>query len=333
MIPASPLPAQPAPDWRRQWRESITDPAELLRLLGLPGDLACTAAAARFRLRVTRAWLARIRPGDPHDPLLRQVLPLDAEGRVEPGYGADAVGDLAARVAPGLLRKYAGRALLVATGSCAIHCRYCFRREFPYAAETAARDRWQAAVAALAADPSINELILSGGDPWSLDTPRLVELTQALRDVPHLRRLRVHTRLPVVLPARVDGPLLDWLGRLPWPVTVVIHANHAREIDAAVATACADLRRAGATLLNQSVLLCGVNDDAAVLCDLSERLHEAGVLPYYLHQLDRVTGTAHHAVADRTARALHATMRARLPGYLVPRLVREIAGAAAKTPL
>jgi EF-P beta-lysylation protein EpmB len=322
-------------DWRREWREAITDPAELLRLLGLDGAaLGAHAPTARdFPMRVPRAYVRRMRAGDPHDPLLRQVLPLVDEQRRAPGFALDAVGDLAARDAPGVLHKYHGRALLVATGSCAVHCRYCFRRHFPYAEETAAREHWRDALAYLRAHPEIDELILSGGDPWSLATSKLTELTDALRAIPSLRRLRVHTRLPVVLPSRVDAELLSWLRGLPWPLAIVIHANHVNEIDGAVSAALAALRASGATLLNQSVLLRGVNDRAEVLAALSLRLFECGVLPYYLHQLDRVHGTAHFEVDDATATALRDDLQVRLPGYLVPRLVREVAGADSKTPL
>ncbi|HET9483658.1 MAG TPA: EF-P beta-lysylation protein EpmB [Xanthomonadales bacterium] len=335
MITATARIAQPASRWQRDWREAVTDPVALLEALDLPGLCGEIAwpAPGEFPLRVPRAYVARMRRRDPRDPLLRQVLPLDLERRVVEGYAADAVGDGAARVAPGVIRKYEGRALLVATGSCAIHCRYCFRRHFPYAEETAARDGWREAVQWLQAAPDIGELILSGGDPLSLATAKLAELTAALRGVAHLRRLRIHTRLPVVLPSRVDDELLAWLSGLPWPVAIVLHANHANEIDDEVARACARLRGAGGVLLNQSVLLRGVNDDAGVLAALSEALFAHGVLPYYLHQLDRVDGTSHFEVSDERAVALREALRRRLPGYLVPRLVRERAGEPHKTPL
>ena len=335
MITASPLPAQQARTWQRLWREAIADPRELLELLDL-GHLADVLLPARdtgFAMRVPHQFAARMRRGDARDPLLLQVLPQAAELLETVGYGTDAVGDLDARAAGGVLCKYAGRALLIATGSCAVNCRYCFRRHFPYAQETAAAHRWQEAIEHVRRDASIEEVILSGGDPWSLATTKLAELTAQLASIPHLRRLRIHTRLPIVLPERVDAELLDWLRRLPWPVAVVLHANHANEIDGSVVDACARLRDAGASLLNQSVLLRGVNDDVDTLADLSVRLFAAGVLPYYLHQLDRVAGTAHFAVADARARGLIAQLRGRLSGYLVPRLVREIAGEAAKTPL
>ena len=334
MIPANRPSAQPV-RWQQLWREAVTDPHELLQLLGLATHAKelLPEADSGFALRVPRGFVARMRRGDPADPLLLQVLPRAAELGEIPGFTRDAVGDLAARTASGMLHKYHGRALLIATGSCAVNCRYCFRRHFPYATETAAADRWRQAVAQLRADASIGEVILSGGDPLSLSTPKLAELTTALATIPHLRRLRIHTRLPVVLPGRIDGEFLDWFGTLPFQRVVVLHANHPHEIDDAVDLACAGLREAGGTVLNQSVLLRAVNDDADVLCALSERLFAAQVLPYYLHQLDRVAGAAHFEVADARALSLLETMRARLPGYLVPRLVRELAGAAHKLPL
>lgn len=308
---------------------------ELLGLLGLEelASRVSPAAAAQFALRVPRGFVARMRHGDANDPLLRQVLPLDDEERVVPGFGLDAVGDSAARAGAGVIRKYRGRALLVATGSCAINCRYCFRRHFPYADETAARGQWAEALAIIAADDSIDEIILSGGDPLSLADGKLAELTDALKQVPHVRRLRIHTRLPVVLPERVDDGLVAWLRGLPWPVTVVIHANHANEFDGDVDAALLRLRDAGCLLLNQAVLLKGVNDSVDALADLCERGHRAGVLPYYLHQLDRVSGAAHFEVGDDDALALHRDLAARLSGYLVPKLVREVAGDPGKRPL
>jgi EF-P beta-lysylation protein EpmB len=313
----------------------VRDPRELLALLGLEdaGLAVPEAAATGFPLRVPHGFIARMRPGDPHDPLLRQVLPLDDELRPMPGFSLDAVGDGAAKAADGVIRKYHGRALLIATGSCAVHCRYCFRRHFPYAEEAAAAAGWRNVVDVIRADPTIDEVILSGGDPWSLATHKLAELTNALADVPHLKRLRIHTRLPVVLPERVDDELLAWLRALPWPVTVILHANHANEFDDAVDAALARLRATGATLLNQAVLLRGVNDSVEALAALGERGHRAGVLPYYLHQLDRVQGAAHFEVSDDEACHLHAGLSARLSGYLVPRLVREVAGDPGKRPL
>lgn len=338
MIPAGPPPIQPdpvPPRWQQLWREAVRDPRELAGLLGLdPAAMGISDDAARqFSLRVPRGFVARMRHGDAHDPLLRQVMPLDAEMQPMPGFSLDAVGDGAASAGTGVIRKYRGRALLIATGSCAINCRYCFRRHFPYAQQNAAIEGWSEAVAVIAEDSGIDEVILSGGDPWSLTTPKLVALTDALADIPHIRRLRVHTRLPVVLPERVDGALTGWLSGLPWPVVVVLHANHANEFDAHVDAAIARLRGTGATVLNQAVLLRGVNDSVDALAALSERGFAAGVLPYYLHQLDRVQGAAHFEVDDARALELHAALAARLSGYLVPRLVREVAGDTGKRPL
>jgi EF-P beta-lysylation protein EpmB len=336
MITASPAErlSPPEPDWRESWRNAVTDAHELLRLVELE-HLAprLPAGDAGFALRVPRGFVARMRPGDPRDPLLLQVLPQLAELEHAPGFVADAVGDLAAREAQGVLHKYHGRALLIASGSCAVNCRYCFRRHFPYGEEIAAAGQWRQALDHLRADRSVGELILSGGDPLALATSKLEELSRGLAELPHVTRLRIHTRLPVVLPERIDGPFLAWLGGLRLQTVVVLHANHAREFDAGVDAACASLRQAGATLLNQSVLLRGINDDAGTLGALSERLFAAGVLPYYLHQLDRVQGAAHFEVDDARALALVEEVRKRLPGYLVPRLVREVAGDASKRPL
>lgn len=332
MIPAA---SPTSHDWKQQWRDAITDAHELLRLLDLP-ELAAHLADAglrQFPLRVPHAFVARMRKGDAHDPLLRQVLPLTDEDKRVPGFVLDAVGDSAAKASTGVIRKYQGRALLITTGSCAINCRYCFRRHFPYADESAARGGWADAVATIAADSSIDEVILSGGDPLSLATHKLAELTDALCGIGHIKRLRIHSRLPVVLPARVDTPLCQWLARLPWPVAFVIHANHANEFDAQVDAALLRLRDTGAMLLNQAVLLRGVNDSVQALVDLSERSITAGVLPYYLHLLDRVDGAAHFEVDEATAVSLHRELAAQLSGYLVPKLVREVAGDTGKRPV
>lgn len=336
MITANRQLAQPlAPRWQQLWREAVTDPHELLRLVGLDrqAEQLLPAGDTGFPLRVPRGFIARMRAGDPTDPLLLQVLPRAAELLPQPGFVPDAVGDAAARSAHGVLQKYAGRALLIATGSCAVNCRYCFRRHFPYAEETAAANHWREALAAIGADPSIEEVILSGGDPFSLSDAKLAELGRALADIPHVKRLRIHTRLPVVLPERVDPGCAGWLAALPLQKVVVLHANHANEFDTSVDAACARLREAGCTLLNQAVLLRGINDQETTLVALSERAFAAGVLPYYLHQLDRVLGAAHFEVTDADALALVEAMRRRLPGYLVPRLVREVAGEPSKSPL
>ncbi|MBS0432136.1 MAG: EF-P beta-lysylation protein EpmB [Proteobacteria bacterium] len=333
-VPAPVAQPRALPDWRQSLREAVTDARELLALLGLeslagrlPGD------DAGFALRVPRGFVARMRHGDPRDPLLLQVLPQLAERADVPGFVADAVGDLAARSAHGVLQKYAGRALLIASGSCAVNCRYCFRRHFPYAEEIAAAAGWREALAQVRADAGVREVILSGGDPLVLSTAKLAEFGSALAAIPHVETLRIHSRVPVVLPERVDDEFCAWLAGLPLRRVVVLHVNHANEIDGSVRSACARLRAAGAILLNQSVLLAGINDNADRLAALSDRLFDCGVLPYYLHQLDPVRGAAHFAVDDPRASGLIEALRARLPGYLIPRLVREIAGAASKMPL
>jgi EF-P beta-lysylation protein EpmB len=277
-----------------------------------------------------------MRRGDAGDPLLRQVLPLHAELLETSGYSADPVGDLQALAATGLLHKYHGRVLLVTTGACAIHCRYCFRREFPYGEQHAGRNAFGSALESIRADSSVTEVLLSGGDPLTLSDRRLAGLLEGLETIPHVRRVRVHTRLPVVLPERIDaGFMAMWNSLRRLQRVVVIHANHAQELRAAadVQAALGALRASGTTLLNQSVLLRGVNDSIAALEELSVALFESGVLPYYLHVLDPVRGAAHFDVTEDVARRLHAELTARLPGYLVPKLVREDSGAASKTML
>jgi EF-P beta-lysylation protein EpmB len=340
MITASPParhlgPGRPGANWQRELARAITDPAELCRALGLDPELAVAAlqGATQFPIRVPRGFLRRMRPGDPADPLLRQVLPLAAEALEVAGFVADPLSEAGAVRAPGLLQKYHGRALLITTGACAVHCRYCFRREFPYQDARSEGPRWQAALEAVAADASIVELILSGGDPLSLSNARLMQLTDELRAIAHLRRLRLHTRTPIVLPERVDDELLTWIGSLPWPLAIVVHCNHANELDSDVREAMALLRSRGAIVLNQSVLMAGVNDSVSALAALSEALWSAGVLPYYLHMLDPVRGAAHFAVSEARATALMSELMGRLPGYLLPRLVRETAGAPSKTPV
>jgi EF-P beta-lysylation protein EpmB len=323
------------PRWQAEMASAITSPEELVAVLGLdPGLLApAHSAAAGFRLRVPRSYVARMRPGDAADPLLRQVLPVESELLDVADYVSDPLGEHAAMRAPGLLQKYRGRALLITTSACAVHCRYCFRREFPYSEQTSDAPRWSAALAEIAQDSTLEEVILSGGDPLSLSDARLKSLTDALSRIPHVRRLRVHTRQPVVLPSRIDDGLIEWVRSLHLPMVFVLHVNHPNEIDSEVSSVCERLRTSGVTLLNQSVLLRGVNDNVDVLAELSRRLFDAGVLPYYLHVLDRVRGAAHFEIPDAQARALAGELASRLSGYLVPRLVRELYGAPGKVTL
>ncbi len=332
MITANALLRQ-VPTWQRELAQAVTDPEELLRILEL--DLALLPAARMatqsFPLRVPRGFIARMRKGDPEDPLLRQVLPLAAELESVPGFVSDPVGDQGAQAAPGVLHKYRGRALLIVTDACAVHCRYCFRREFPYAGIHVDADAWQPALTYIASDTSIREVILSGGDPLALSDRRLGVLLAGLDRIPHLERLRIHSRLPVVLPERVDDGLLELLAGIRLRPVLVIHANHPREIDASVCAALKRLAAAGVILLNQSVLLRGVNHVAATLAELSEALFVAQVMPYYLHLLDRVRGAAHFEVKEAEASVIMRMLRRQLPGYLVPRLVREQPGQPAKT--
>jgi EF-P beta-lysylation protein EpmB len=273
-----------------------------------------------------------MRCGDPHDPLLRQVLPALDELRPSPGFATDPVGDRPARKAPGLLQKYSGRALLLVTGGCGIHCRYCFRRFFPYS-EEAGPATWQPALEAIASDKTIDEVILSGGDPLLVSDRHLAGLAGELAAVAHVRRLRVHTRLPVVIPQRVTDELLAWLTGTRLRAVVVVHVNHPQELDAPTMAALRRFSQAGVVTLNQAVLLRGINDRADILTELSRRLSEAGVMPYYLHQLDRVAGAGHFEVSPVRGRQLVAELRRHLPGYLVPRYVREVAGAPHKVVL
>ncbi len=330
---ARPLPLQAR--WQTQLARAIRDPRELCRRLGL--DEAWWPGAERghalFEVRVPEAYLARIRPGDPADPLLRQVLPLAEEALPTPGYVDDPLEEAEHAPAPGLIHKYAGRVLLIASPACAVNCRYCFRRHFPYEENAPSRAQWERTLDTLRDDSSLHEAILSGGDPLAASDRQLAWLVERLDTIPHLKRLRLHTRLPVVIPERIDDALLGWLSATRLQKVMVLHINHANEIDEAVVAACRRLSDAGVTLLNQSVLLRGVNDSVEALAALSERLFEAGILPYYLHVLDPVAGAAHFDVSDDQARELVAGLRKQLPGFLMPRLVREIPGEASKTPL
>jgi EF-P beta-lysylation protein EpmB len=327
----------PTGEWRGHLAAAVRDLGELLDELELDAEAlgvsATSPVALRFPLRVPRGFVSRMRPGDPNDPLLRQVLPLAVETDDVNGFSVNPVGEFGLGSRTGLLAKYYGRALLVATGSCAVHCRYCFRRHFPYDEESSNERDFSSALREIEEGTAIEEVILSGGDPLMLPDARLAALTEDIASIPHVRRLRIHTRLPVVLPERVDEALVEWLAACQLPVVIVVHANHPREIDADVKRALAALEAAGTTQLNQAVLLRGINDSSEVLADLSMRLFDCGVLPYYLHLLDRVAGAAHFEVDEDRAREIMGDLQARLPGYLVPRLVREIEGAPSKVTL
>jgi EF-P beta-lysylation protein EpmB len=332
MIPRS-TPFPKSPSWRQQLGSAFTSVEALLKWLDLdPARLPYSCShTSDFPFRVTRDFAARMHKGDAFDPLLLQVLPLQQESLAATGFVCDPVGDAQAAVTPGMLHKYHGRALLITTAACAIHCRYCFRRHFPY------QQHLQQPISAetlekLAAD-RVSEVILSGGDPLALSDQRLGVLFSQLWQLPDLKRLRVHTRMPVVLPSRVTPQLVELLRQSPLPVATVLHVNHPNELDDSVAAALRLLRQGASHLLNQAVLLRGINDSVETLAALCESGYETGILPYYVHLLDKVAGSAHFAVSRRRAVALEAELRNRLPGYLVPRFVTEIPGAKAKLPL
>lgn len=313
-------------------KDAVRDIRELCRLLDLPDSFidAANTAANQFRLFAPRGFVARMTPGDPADPLLRQVLPIADESFHIAGFTADPVDDAAAMRQPGMLQKYNGRVLLLASGTCAVHCRYCFRRHFPYDPLPRSFDNWRPALDEIAANESIHEVILSGGDPLTIVDDTLADLCDQLARINHLRRLRIHTRLPIVIPERITARLVETLAGLRLKSVVVLHTNHANELDPHVAAALAKLADARIILLNQAVLLAGVNDSADCQAALCERLVEVGVLPYYLHQLDRVAGAAHFDVPLETGRQIIRNLRDRLPGYLVPRYVAEVPGAGSK---
>ncbi|MCK9394474.1 MAG: EF-P beta-lysylation protein EpmB [Methylobacter sp.] len=319
-------------NWQQQLAEAFNNIEDLYRYLNLsPDDLPVSVAAAEnFALRVPLSFAACMEKGNPHDPLLRQVLPVKEELFAYPGFGSDPVGDLAAATQSSVLHKYHGRVLFINTGSCAINCRYCFRRNFPYADLQLSKQKENAAVQTIRDDATISEVILSGGDPLLLNDSRLNRLIQQLDDIKHLKRIRIHSRLPIVLPARITEELIGTLRQSPKQVVIVVHCNHANEINERVITACKTLTKNGITLFNQSVLLKGVNDNAEALCELSEQLFSHGVIPYYLHLLDKATGTGHFEVSEAEALALVRQVQATLPGYLVPKLVKEQAGAVSK---
>lgn len=321
--------------WQQELADSVRDSDRLCDLLQLPDAFREPArrAARDFPLLVPRNYLDRMEVGNIADPLLRQVLPLGDELLPMPGFLDDPVDDAAAQQTPGLLQKYSGRALMITTGACAVHCRYCFRRHYPYESAPRRLEDWQPALDVLRADATVREVLLSGGDPLTLTDQRLAELWSALESIPHLTRVRIHTRLPIVLPSRLTPGLLQMLRDSRLTPLLVLHANHPQELTGDCATAVRTLVRSGVTTLNQAVLLRGVNDTVDILAALCERLIDLGALPYYLHQLDRVRGAAHFEVPVERGLRLITELRRRLPGYAVPQYVQEIAGAPHKTPL
>ena len=319
-------------NWKRQLQEAVTDPKELLQRLRLDMALlpAAQQACQQFPLRVPLAFVERMEVGNIDDPLLKQVLPLHQELINHRGYTIDPVGEQG-NTNPGLIQKYRGRALLLVNGHCAVNCRYCFRRHFPYEDNRLSRQQWQATLDHIRADTSIEEVIYSGGDPLASNDKHLGWLSQEIAAISHIKRLRIHSRLPVVIPDRVNDECLEWLCAHPLQTVFVLHINHPNEIDTALAASIGKLKQAGITLLNQTVLLRGINDDVTTLKTLSEALFAAGVLPYYLHLLDPVSGAAHFDTPKHTVIALYQQLQQQLSGYLVPKLVQEISGEPAKT--
>ncbi len=321
----------PPLSWQQQLNNGFQNPQDLCHYLSLDPDLLNLEYTPDFPFKVPLAYVKKIRPGNPMDPLLLQILPLQQENQSVPGFLADPVGDLQAMPTPGLLHKYNRRALIITTGGCAIHCRYCFRRNFPYAEGQIRQQNLQQALLFLEQNPQINEVILSGGDPLLLSDDKLGHLCGQIKQLKHIKTLRIHSRIPLVLPDRITESLADLISSTTQHSVVVLHSNHRNELDKAVQKVCRLMQSYGITLLNQSVLLKNINDNATDLIDLSETLFECGVLPYYLHLLDQANGTAHFQVSENHALELMAKIRLQLPGYLVPRLVKEQPGAGSKT--
>ena len=327
-------------NWINELANAITDPEKLLKQLKIPSsswpkDLngkVSFAAKKSFSLRVPQSFVEKMRVGDIHDPLLRQILPVTEELEIHSGYSSDPL-DEQSNEQPSLLHKYKNRALLILKGGCAVNCRYCFRRHFPYSDNKGNKSVWQQNLSYIREHTELNEVILSGGDPLMAKDHELSWLITQLSDIPHIKRLRIHTRLPVVIPSRVTDELCDILALTRLKVVMVSHINHVNEVDLALINAFTRLKQANVTLLNQSVLLKGVNDSAEALIQLSEALFDSGVQPYYLHVLDKVQGAAHFYVSDKRAKAIIVEMMGQVSGYMVPKLTREVGGKPSKTPL
>jgi EF-P beta-lysylation protein EpmB len=321
--------------WQTALSHAITDPAELLHLLELDNDLlaAAQSAAKLFPLKVPHSFIARMEKGNQNDPLLRQILPLGAEHEETPGYSRDPLQETRFNPVPGLLHKYKGRVLLTLVGICGVNCRFCFRRHFPYNENNPGTEGWDRALNYIAQDPTIDEVILSGGDPLVANDKTLHAFTEKLNHIPHIKRLRIHSRMPIVLPERISPQFIDWIANIQQKPILITHCNHPQEINDSVRGAMRALTAAGVVLLNQSVLLKGVNDNVETLAALSESLFAAGVMPYYLHALDKVQGSAHFDLSRTDAQNLHWELCQHLSGYLVPSLVCEEPGAPAKVSL
>lgn len=320
-------------DWQASLMNAITDPQELLTLLELDMNLlpAAIKAAGLFPLIVPRSFVARMQRGNPNDPLLRQVLPLEAETHEVPGYSTDPLQETKFNPLPGLLHKYHGRVLITFVGTCGINCRFCFRRHFPYGNNNPGTAGWDKIIEYIARDSSIQEVILSGGDPLVATDKMLQNFTDKLNSVPHIKRLRLHSRMPIVLPERITPSFIEWISSLKQKPILVVHCNHPQELSPEVTAAMDLLQKARVVLLNQTLLLKGINDHVDILAELNESLFAAGIQPYYLHVLDKVQGTAHYDLSLTTAQQLYTALLSRQSGYLVPKLACEQPGAPAKT--
>lgn len=324
--------------WQDELKQQIDTPEALLQWLNLDHKWldAIEAGHKLFPIRVTPSFLAKIKPNDPHDPLLLQILPtlheLHPQETGDNGYSLDPLQEQQYMPCPGLIHKYRSRVLLIAANQCAINCRYCFRRHFPYQDNHLNREQWSQAFSYIAEDKHINEVILSGGDPLSLSDKQLVWFTTQISSIEHVKRLRIHTRYPIILPSRITSNLVNAVLHPRLKTVLVSHCNHPQEIDEQVKEAFHKLSKANILLLNQSVLLKNVNDNSKILCQLSEKLFESGVLPYYLHTLDKVRGAQHFALSDTLAKQIYRELMAALPGFLTPKLVKEEPHKEAKTP-
>ncbi|TXL15606.1 EF-P beta-lysylation protein EpmB [Methylococcaceae bacterium HT4] len=317
--------------WQKDLASAFTNPEDLLQYLKINSKQFSSPARHDFSMRVPLSYAACMQKSDLDDPLLKQVLPIANELVNPDEFQNDPVGDLSALTENCIIHKYQGRVLIIITGGCAINCRFCFRRNFPYAEVQLNSQKESTALEYIRKNKSINEVILSGGDPLLISDHKLKDFIQKLSDITHLKRIRIHTRLPIVLPARITPELIDIFKSSSVPIVIVTHCNHANELSKQVMAACQALNQKNITLLNQSVLLKGVNDHAQILQSLSEQLFSAGILPYYLHLLDKAKGTAHFEVSENDAVKIHQSLQHILPGYLVPKLVKEQPGKAAKT--
>jgi L-lysine 2,3-aminomutase len=331
MIPRT-LDAVEIPDWKELLSTAISSPEALSERLDIPFTAISNDANQDFKLFAPEPYLQRIEKGNCDDPLLKQILPQHAEMISPPDYSNDPLAEDTFNTVPGLIHKYKNRVLLVSGASCAINCRYCFRRHFPYAENRLSKEQWLNALDYIRQHTELNEVILSGGDPLISNDKQLQWLTSHISEIPHIKRLRIHTRLPVVIPQRIDPSLLKWLADVPLQKVMVLHINHPNEIDLAVKQAIQKIKETGTLVLNQSVMLAGINDCAKTLSALSEKLLDAGALPYYIHQLDKIKGAAHFDIPPERMQKIYSDLQAILPGYLVPKLVTEIPHKASKTP-